>query len=127
MVLPSNQTVAFGVVAWNFLPLMRMVPEALPMPPTILKLALTPSFTVMLAAALSSTLFAVCAIAAVLMSAARIRKQIFFILPFFLFTFLLFYLYLRLLSKLFRLTSSRTITSRGLLPIAAPTTPAFSN
>ena len=32
MVLPSNQTVAFDVVAWNFLPLMRMVPLALPMP-----------------------------------------------------------------------------------------------
>ena len=62
---------------------MRMVPLAKPMPPVILKLAFTPSFTVMLAAALSSTLLAVCAIETVLISAARIRKQIFFILPLF--------------------------------------------
>ena len=35
--------------------------------------------------------------------------------------------HLKLLSRLFRLTSSWIITSRGFDPMAAPTTPAFSN
>ena len=83
-VLPSNHIMALLVRALNLLPLMAMVPLCVPkLPPDMVKLALTPFDSPILADALSRVAFAVAALLAAWIDAvvrsAMINDNSFFI------------------------------------------------
>lgn len=132
-VFPSYHTMACGVVAWNLLPFMAIVPDVLRFFPTILKLAVAPFLFAIRAAVLSKILRACAAFCALTDSESNRQKTIIscfiiilcFDVSVFVFWFVLIY-FLSCAIMFSSDVSSCINTSRGFAPCAPPTIPTFS-